>query len=213
MFFHGCFHGFCPGGWQSHRHLKANEPCIIWRKNLANLFPTIGVQPWAFSSLWSCPLLGAGSLCGAEQSRAEQSYLAGGAVGQARPVVRGQVEVGGAGTRVQLARGQQAQVAAATVVQRAHMSGHCGQNREVHQSLTLWGVCFLQEENCVPCTVVTMQCLKSKTHRSKLCLLPLSYSLLYAKMNHCHGCKFNERMRGLKKSSIFNFFFNDERKD
>lgn len=62
-------------------------------------------------------------------------YLAGSAVGQARPVVRGQVEVGGAGTRVQLVRGQQAQVAAATIVQRAHVSGHCGQNREVDQSL------------------------------------------------------------------------------
>lgn len=50
--------------------------------------------------------------------------LAGGAVGQARLVVRSQVEVGGTGTGVQLVRGQQAQVTAATVVQGAHVLGH-----------------------------------------------------------------------------------------
>lgn len=106
-------------------------------------------------------------------------YLAGGAVGQARPVIRGQVEVGGAGTRVQPARGQQAQVAAATIVQRAHVSGHCGQNRgrEISASYpsTLWGICFLEEENCAPCTVFTKQRLKSKTHKRQP--LPFAFKL------------------------------------
>lgn len=143
-----------------------------------------------------------------EQSNQSRLYLAGGAVGQARPVVGGQVEVGGAGAGVQLVRGQQAQVAAATVVQRAHVSGHCGQKRGGRSEPLIsarFGVSALwRKKNCVPCSVFTVQCLGSKTHRGKLFLLPLSYSLLYAKMNYYCGCKFNtERMRVRKKTSFF----------
>lgn len=63
----------------------------------------------------------------------EELHLACRAVGHAGTAIATQIEVGGAGTLVTTPRGQQAQVAAATVVDFAGVIGHC-QRKEVEGS-------------------------------------------------------------------------------
>lgn len=67
------------------------------------------------------------------------THLTGSAVGQAGLVIRRQVEVGGAGTGVRPAGGQEAEVAAAAVVQRAQVFGHCGQDQNRTAELLFQG--------------------------------------------------------------------------
>lgn len=65
---------------------------------------------------------------GRGESRGEP-YLACCAVGHTGTAITAQVEVGGAGTFVTTPRGQQAQVAAASVVDSAGVIGHCRRER------------------------------------------------------------------------------------